>query len=199
MAIRQATTPNLDALAGRGVLFAHASSVAPLTLPAHSSIMTGMQPTYHGVRVNGNTALGQSQETLAEVLSRRGYETGAFVGAFVLDGRWGLNQGFGHYDDRFDLKKYKHLDLGSRAKAGQRGHGRGPGLAGEPQAGSLLRLDPSLRRAHPLRASRAVPLEVPRTRSRRPLRRRDRLRRRAGRAARLLAAGRSGSTRRPCS
>ena len=51
-------------------LFTHASSVAPLTLPAHSSIMTGMQPTYHGVRVNGNTALGQSQETLAEVLSK---------------------------------------------------------------------------------------------------------------------------------
>jgi arylsulfatase A-like enzyme len=107
------TTPNTDALAGQGVLFAHASSVAPLTLPAHSSILTGMQPTFHGVRVNGNTALGQSQETLAEVLSKRGYETGAFVGAFVLDGRWGLNQGFEHYDDRFDLKKYKHLDLGT--------------------------------------------------------------------------------------
>ena len=112
------TTPNADALAARGVLFAHASSVAPLTLPAHSSILTGMQPTYHGVRVNGNTALGQSQETLAEVLSKRGYETGAFVGAFVLDGRWGLNQGFGHYDDRFDLKKYKHLDLGTVQRPG---------------------------------------------------------------------------------
>jgi arylsulfatase A-like enzyme/tetratricopeptide (TPR) repeat protein len=107
------TTPNADALAARGVLFTHASSVAPLTLPAHSSILTGMQPTFHGVRVNGNAALGESQETLAEVLSKVGYETGAFVGAFVLDGRWGLNQGFAHYDDRFDLKKYKHLDLGT--------------------------------------------------------------------------------------
>jgi arylsulfatase A-like enzyme/Tfp pilus assembly protein PilF len=112
------TTPNADALAGRGVLFAHASSVAPLTLPAHASILTGMQPTYHGVRVNGNTALGQSQETLAEVLSKVGYETGAFVGAFVLDGRWGLKQGFEHYDDRFDLKKYKHLDLGTVQRPG---------------------------------------------------------------------------------
>src|SRR5512143_214396 len=93
------TTPNEDALAARGVVFTHASSVAPLTLPAHSSILTGMQPTYHGVRVNGNAALGQSQETLAEVFSERGYETGAFVGAFVLDGRWGLNQGVQHSDD----------------------------------------------------------------------------------------------------
>lgn len=114
----QATTPNLDALAGRGVVFDHASAVAPLTQPAHSSIMTGMQPTYHGVRVNGATALGQSQETLAEVFSKRGYETGAFVGAFVLDGRWGLNQGFSTYDDRFDLKKYKHLDLAAVQRPG---------------------------------------------------------------------------------
>jgi arylsulfatase A-like enzyme/tetratricopeptide (TPR) repeat protein len=112
------TTPHLDALAARGVLFAHASSVAPLTLPAHSTIMTGTLPTYHGVRVNGNTALGAAQQTLAEVFSERGYDTGAFVGAFVLDGRWGLNQGFAHYDDRFDLKKYKHLDLGSVQRPG---------------------------------------------------------------------------------
>jgi arylsulfatase A-like enzyme/tetratricopeptide (TPR) repeat protein len=112
------TTPHVDAFAGRGVAFTQASSVAPLTLPAHSSIMTGMQPTHHGVRVNGNAALGQSQETLAEVFSKRGYGTGAFVGAFVLDGRWGLNQGFQHYDDRFDLKKYKHLDLGTVQRPG---------------------------------------------------------------------------------
>jgi arylsulfatase A-like enzyme/tetratricopeptide (TPR) repeat protein len=108
---RDARTPNLDAMARGGVLFEQASSPAPLTLPAHSSILTGMYPTYHGVRVNGNTALGQTQTTLAEALSEKNYETGAFVAAFVLDGRWGLNQGFGTYDDRFDLKKYKHLDL----------------------------------------------------------------------------------------
>jgi len=108
---RDARTPNLDALARAGVLFEQAASPAPLTLPAHSSIMTGMYPTHHGVRVNGSTALGQSQTTLAEVLSEKGYETGAFVGAFVLDGRWGLNQGFRVYDDHFDLKKYKHIDL----------------------------------------------------------------------------------------
>jgi arylsulfatase A-like enzyme/tetratricopeptide (TPR) repeat protein len=108
-----ARTPNLDALAREGVLFAQAAAVAPLTLPSHSSMMTGMYPTYHGVRVNGNTALGQDQKTIAEALSEKGYETGAFIGAFVLDGRWGLNQGFKVYDDRFDLEKHKHLDLAS--------------------------------------------------------------------------------------
>ncbi len=107
-----ARTPNLDALAREGVLFAQAASTSPLTQPAHSSILTGMYPTHHGVRVNGSTALGSDQTTLAEALAAGDYETGAFVGAFVLDGRWGLDQGFGVYDDRFDLEKHKHLDLG---------------------------------------------------------------------------------------
>lgn len=106
-----AKTPNIDGLADRGVLFEQAVSPAPLTQPAHGSLMTGTYPTYHGVRINGSTALSQAQTTLAEVLKAKGYETGAFIGAFVLDGRWGLNQGFGVYDDDFDLKKYKHLDL----------------------------------------------------------------------------------------
>jgi arylsulfatase A-like enzyme/Tfp pilus assembly protein PilF len=106
-----ARTPVTDALARDGVLFAQAATPAPLTLPAHSSIMTGLYPTYHGVRLNGTTALGQHQTTMAEVFSRAGYQTGAFIGAFVLDGRWGLNQGFATYDDRFDMKKFKHLDL----------------------------------------------------------------------------------------
>jgi arylsulfatase A-like enzyme/tetratricopeptide (TPR) repeat protein len=113
-----ARTPSLDALARRGVLFSQAATVAPLTMPAHSSIMTGLYPTYHGVRVNGTTALGQAQTTLAEVLSQNGYQTGAFIGAFVLDGRWGLNQGFGFYDDHFDMKKFKHLDLAGVQRPG---------------------------------------------------------------------------------
>ena len=106
-----ARTPAIDALARSGVLFSQAATPAPLTLPAHSSIMTGFYPTYHGVRLNGTTALSQAQTTLAEAFAQQGYQTGAFVGAFVLDGRWGLNQGFGIYDDQFDLKKFKHIDL----------------------------------------------------------------------------------------
>jgi len=113
-----AKTPYLDSLAGRGVLFEQAATSSPLTLPAHCSMLTGMYPTYHGVRINGNTALSGEQTTIAEVLSAKGYECGAFIGAFVLDGRWGLNQGFAHYDDQFDLKKYKHIDLGAIQRPG---------------------------------------------------------------------------------
>lgn len=105
-------TPHLDGLARRAILFENCTATSPLTLPSHCSMMTGLCPTYHGVRVNGNTALSDQHLTLAELLSQQGYQCGAFIGAFVLDGRWGLNQGFSHYDDKFDLKKYKQLDLG---------------------------------------------------------------------------------------
>ncbi len=111
-------TPHLDSLAQRGVLFEQAATASPLTLPAHCSILTGMYPTYHGVRINGNTALSEEQTTVAEILSDQGYRCGAFIGAFVLDGRWGLKQGFEDYDDQFDLKKYKHLDLGAVQRPG---------------------------------------------------------------------------------
>jgi arylsulfatase A-like enzyme/tetratricopeptide (TPR) repeat protein len=106
-----ARTPAIDGLAQRGVLFAQAAATAPLTLPSHSSIMTGLYPTNHGVRLNGTNALSQEHTTLAEALGERGYQTGAFVGAFVLDARWGLKQGFQTYDDQFDLSKFKQLDL----------------------------------------------------------------------------------------
>lgn len=114
----RAKTPNLDSAARRGVLFKQAATAAPLTLPAHATIMTGMYPTFHGVRINGNTALSDGQSTLAEVLAGRGYETGAFIAAFVLDGRWGLKQGFAHYDDQFDLKRYARIDLASVQRPG---------------------------------------------------------------------------------
>jgi arylsulfatase A-like enzyme/tetratricopeptide (TPR) repeat protein len=111
-------TPNLDSLARQGILFRQCATTSPLTLPAHCSIFTGNYPTYHGVRINGNTALSSENLTLAEAFSENGYQTGAFVGAFVLDGRWGLNQGFDHYDDQFDLKKFKKLDLGMVQRPG---------------------------------------------------------------------------------
>jgi len=113
-------TPVLDDLARRGTLFEQCASVAPLTLPSHSTIFTGVHPTFHGVRVNGNTALSDEQTTLAEVMAGRGYACGAFIGAFVLDGRWGLKQGFEYYDDQFDLKKYKQLDLGMVQRPGDK-------------------------------------------------------------------------------
>jgi len=92
-------TPTLDGLASRGLRFARAYSHAPMTLPAHTSILTGLVPATHGVHLNGSSALGPGPTTMSELLRRSGYHTGAFVGAFVLDARFGLNRGFEVYDD----------------------------------------------------------------------------------------------------
>jgi arylsulfatase A-like enzyme/Tfp pilus assembly protein PilF len=91
-------TPAIDGLAARGVRFTAARSTAPLTLPSHTSIMTGTLPPENGVRVNG-VALA-TRPTLAEAFHNAGYRTGAFVGAYVLDRRFGLSAGFDTYDDR---------------------------------------------------------------------------------------------------
>jgi arylsulfatase A-like enzyme/Tfp pilus assembly protein PilF len=101
-----AQTPRIDALAAAGLRFAQATTVTPLTLPAHSSLLTGTFPGWHGVRDNGGFYLDDDQLTLAETLRDRGFRTGGFVGAFVLDRRWGISQGFDRYFDDFDLDKY---------------------------------------------------------------------------------------------
>ncbi|HTM31368.1 MAG TPA: sulfatase-like hydrolase/transferase [Vicinamibacterales bacterium] len=101
-----ARTPRIDALANAGLRFEHATTVVPLTLPAHSSLMTGTFPGWHGVRDNGGFYLDDDQLTLAEVLKQQGYRTGGFIGAFVLDRRWGIAQGFDRYFDEFDLDKF---------------------------------------------------------------------------------------------
>ncbi|HEY2251870.1 MAG TPA: sulfatase-like hydrolase/transferase, partial [Planctomycetaceae bacterium] len=96
---RAARTPVLDSLAASGVLCERASTVAPLTLPAHTSLFTGLYPPESGVLTNGRGRLAEGIPTLAEELKRRGYDTGAFVGAFVLDRKFGLARGFRTYDD----------------------------------------------------------------------------------------------------
>jgi arylsulfatase A-like enzyme/predicted Zn-dependent protease len=101
-----ADTPVLDALASRGWRFTQATTVTPLTLPAHASLLTGTFPPSHGVRDNGGFYLHDREVTIAESLRNEGYRTGAFVGAFVLDSRWGLAQGFDRYFDDFDLSRY---------------------------------------------------------------------------------------------
>jgi arylsulfatase A-like enzyme len=101
-----AQTPRLDALARGGLRFTRAATVVPLTLPAHSSLLTGTFPAWHGVRDNGGFYLGDDQVTLAETMKEKGYRTGGFVGSFVLDRRWGISQGFDRYFDEFDLQKF---------------------------------------------------------------------------------------------
>ena len=95
----QAETPGLDRLAASGVVFERCFSPVPITLPAHSSLMTGTDPFVHGVRDNGSFRLHGTNETLAEVLRDAGYRTAAEVAAFVLNREFGLDQGFEEYED----------------------------------------------------------------------------------------------------
>ncbi len=98
-----AETPAMDALAATGVQFDEAISPVPITLPSHTTMMTGLYPPRHGVRDNGVFHLADDQNTLAERLKGEGYDTAAFIGCFVLDERFGLDQGFDTYD--FEVTK----------------------------------------------------------------------------------------------
>lgn len=109
-------TPAIDALAARGRRFTTARTTVPLTLPAHVSIMTGMLPVSHGVRENG-AVFEPHRPTLAKALRDAGYQSGAFVGAYVLDRRFGLVDGFDHYDDRIR----RNPDAADRLEAERKG------------------------------------------------------------------------------
>lgn len=92
-----AATPTLDGLAARGVLFESAVSPTPTTLPSHASILTGTYPSAHGVHDNGAFALKRDARLISEVFRERGFRTAAFVGTYILDESFGLNQGFEVY------------------------------------------------------------------------------------------------------
>jgi len=94
----RASTPHLDGLAAEGIRFARAYTVAPLTLPSHVAMHTGLYPPRSSVRSNGPHPLPAAAETLAEAAARAGLATGAFVSAAVLDPHFGLDQGFAAYD-----------------------------------------------------------------------------------------------------
>lgn len=94
-----ARTPHIDRLADEGVRIEHAIAPTPLTLPSHTSILTGLEPPAHSVRGNGAFRVPDSAQTLAESLKAEGYQTQAFVSADVLHRRFNLNQGFDGYDD----------------------------------------------------------------------------------------------------
>ena len=99
-------TPVLDALADESCLFERAYAPVPLTLPSHASLMTGLYPPEHGLRTNsGQQRLDSDVPVLAERLRKQGYQTGAFLGAFVLDHKFGLDHGFEVYDDHMELAR----------------------------------------------------------------------------------------------
>ncbi len=95
-----AKTPHLDGLAREGVRFARAYCPAPLTLPSHCSILSGLYPVTHGVRNNGHD-LPLGIKMLAEILKGHGYMTSAFVSSFSVDSRFGIGRDFDVYDDTF--------------------------------------------------------------------------------------------------
>jgi arylsulfatase A-like enzyme/Flp pilus assembly protein TadD len=102
-------TPNIDFLAERGVLFSRAFANTSTTLPSHANIFLGTTPNYHGVHENLNFIVNDELLTLAEHLKNNNYVTGAFVGAYPLDSRFGLSQGFDVYDDKYNRIHSKNL------------------------------------------------------------------------------------------
>jgi len=94
---REPTTPVLDSLAKDGVAFDAAHTVMALTLPAHTSMLTGLAPLRHGLRDNGVGALPESAQTIAVRAHAAGLDTAAFVSSVVLDDDFGLQRGFDVY------------------------------------------------------------------------------------------------------
>ena len=92
-------TPAMDQLAENGVVFERAYCPVPLTLPSHTSMLTGLYPPEHGLHVNGMGRLAADIPSLPEILKGRNYDTGAFLSAFVLNSKFGLSRGFDTYDD----------------------------------------------------------------------------------------------------
>ena len=104
-------TPNLDALAVSAARFTRAFTPVPITLPAHTALFTGSFPMATGVHDFSGNKVPASVVTLAKVLHDHGYSTAAFLGAAVLDSRFGLNQGFDTYFDHFDLARLDETSL----------------------------------------------------------------------------------------
>jgi arylsulfatase A-like enzyme/Flp pilus assembly protein TadD len=125
-----ARTPAIDAAAKAGVRFTQAYAAAPITLTSHASLMTGRYPAGHGARHNG-MRLDLQTPTLADALSRAGFATGGFVGAFPLDRRFGLIKGFQTYGDR--------MPPASSESAASRAERRGaPGRAVNERPGRMV-------------------------------------------------------------
>lgn len=109
-------TPNLDALAAAGTIFDRCISQVPLTLPAHTTILSGSYPAFHQVRDNGSFVVPEGLELLSETLQRRGFATSAFISAYVLHRKWGLNRGWDYYGDSFRFSKLKTVSLSNIQK-----------------------------------------------------------------------------------
>lgn len=108
----KAQTPHIDGVAEEGVVFDRCVSQTPLTLPSHTSILSGAYPLHHQIRDNGGFLVPQELEMVSEALQANGFATSAFIASYVLHSKWGINQGFDTYSDEFDLTKFKKVSLG---------------------------------------------------------------------------------------
>ena len=111
-------TPSIDHLANTGARFTQAFTPVPITLPAHTSLLTGLFPLATGVHDFTGNRVATGMATLAGILHDHGYSTAAFVGAPVLDSRFGLNQGFDTYFDHFNLKSGQEVHLDAMKRPG---------------------------------------------------------------------------------
>src|SRR3954452_60243 len=165
-----AATPALDRLAADGIRFEFAHAHAVTTLPSHASILTGSYPFQHGIRDNSGYRLAPKSRTMATLLGQAGYATAAFVAAFPLHSRFGLNQGFEVYDDAFgDTRAPDEFAMPERpasvvvalARSWIAGHGGAAGLAGQAgPAGRAVRTEPGPRDA-PGRSDAPGPRDLP--------------------------------------
>jgi arylsulfatase A-like enzyme/Flp pilus assembly protein TadD len=110
---RNVQTPAMDALAGEGVRFEHAFAQVPMTLPSHAVILSGTYPMYNGVRDFTSPGIPANIGMIAEAFKRQGYQTAAFVSAFVVDSTWGFGRGFDTYDDHFDPRQFETRSPGN--------------------------------------------------------------------------------------
>jgi arylsulfatase A-like enzyme/Tfp pilus assembly protein PilF len=115
---KQIKTPNIDGLAADGARFDRAFAVVPVTLPSHTTMLTGTYPMLSGIHDFSGNRLNPLQPTLASVLKQAGYQTGAVIGAAVLDSRFGLNQGFDFYYDHFDFNRLDEANLDQMERPG---------------------------------------------------------------------------------
>lgn len=104
-----AQTPNIDEIARKSIIFYSAYAHNPLTLPSHANILTGTYPLYHGIVDNTGFKLDEKFLTIAELLKENKFRTAAFIGAFPLDSRFCLNQGFDLYDDNYGTQSELHF------------------------------------------------------------------------------------------
>jgi pentatricopeptide repeat protein len=102
-------TPNIDRVGKDGSVFKYAFANVPVTLPSHTGIMSGLYPPTHNVRDNSGYIVNDKILTLAKYLKKYNYVTAAFIGAFPLDSRFGLNKGFDLYDDNYGSKNSNEL------------------------------------------------------------------------------------------